>query len=588
MTRLDFVLVFILLGLARESAGQVFSFVDSFETESILTESTGVSVADYDLDGDLDIFLVSGKVFHTDDPLSWSRLLRNDPEGFVDVTFDAKLYYIQEKPRTGTEGSKMGASWGDYDNDGYPDLYLTVYGYNQLWHNNGNGTFENVTEEKGVAGCYACYSANGLWWDYDQDGDLDLYVSNWIKENVLYKNQGNGSFEDISIASRLNDAGRTFTALPMDVDGDGLLDLYVINDAGANNFFRNLGNDRFEEITQQVGLSDIGDGMGVDVGDYNLDGHFDIYVTNIYYFYPNAFFVNNGDGSFSNRSRELGIDNTGTGWGIRFFDVEHDMDEDMYVVNGKNTFYAKGDRNKLFLNVDEIYSDASAASGLDNLEMGKGLETLDYDQDGDLDLVIANQDAHSQLIQNKTVEIGNKSNWIQIWLEGTTSNRDAIGSVVRIECGGKSYFRYHTGTNLLGQSLKPVHFGLADHEFINLIEVTWPDGKKELIRDIAANQVIRLKEGTLESAGDIGPLSTSSTELSIKVFPNPFNNYLEVWTDVSSTFSLYSLTGQLIHQESALPAAEPFIVPTITLEAGLYFYQLHGSNSVYSGILIKR
>ncbi|MEM8893268.1 MAG: FG-GAP-like repeat-containing protein [Bacteroidota bacterium] len=576
----------LVLLVTLKAHSQSFSYVESFESQSILTNTNGVAVADYDLDGDLDIFLVASRIFNEDDPLSWSRLLRNADGSFEDVTIDADLYYVQEEPRPGSQGSKMGASWGDYDNDGYPDLYLTVYGYNQLWRNRGDGTFENVTEDKDVAGCFACYSANALWWDYDLDGDLDLYVSNWIKENVLYKNLGEGAFEDISISSRLNDVGLTWAALPMDVDEDGLPDLYVINDVGENNFFKNLGDDTFEEMTDEVGLFDEGDGMGVDVGDYNQDGHFDIYLTNIYDFHPNPFFVNNGDGTFTDRAVQLDIDDTGWGWGVRFFDAEHDMDEDLFVVNGMDSPFGEGDRNTFFLNNNGVFNDASQALGLDDPKLAIGLETLDYDMDGDLDMIIGNRETYSQLVENNTVEIGDQSNWIQIWLEGTASNKDALGSAVRIFCNGKNYYRHHSGVNLLGQSLKPVHFGLSDHQSIDLIEVTWPNSNREFVEDIEANQVIRLVEGTLTPFETVTAVDANFK--SALIYPNPFDGSIYVNTADEVNFSLYALSGQLIIEKDLLPRGGHNQINTRHLKPGTYLYHLTGKNGQQQGVLLRR
>ena len=213
----------------------------------------------------------------------------------------------------------MGASWGDYDNDGFPDMFISNYGMDELWHNEGDGTFKNVTEIAQVQGCAFCYSSNAVWWDYDLDGDLDLYVSDWLKENRFFRNDGEHQFSDISVLTGLNDRRHTFSSLPFDVDGDGLLDLYIINDIGENRFFWNRGKENFIEATSQVGLTNRGNGMGVDVCDYNNDGFFDIYVTNIFSYVPNPFFVNNGKSAFVDQAQELGIDDTGWGWGTRFF-----------------------------------------------------------------------------------------------------------------------------------------------------------------------------------------------------------------------------------------------------------------------------
>ena len=182
------------------------------------------------------------------------------------------------------------------------------------------------------------------------DGDLDLFVCDWIRENRLYRNDGEGIFADITMQTGLGDDRNSFSALPLDINYDGLVDLYVANDAQENGLFLNNGDGTFSDWARPYGLDNDGNGMGMDVCDYNNDGRFDIYVTNIFSFEPNAFFVNNGDGLFSNESISLGIDDTGWGWGVRFFDADHDLDEDLYAVNGYTSDMAKDDRNTFFIN----------------------------------------------------------------------------------------------------------------------------------------------------------------------------------------------------------------------------------------------
>ena len=329
---------------------QSFEIVQDFEIQNDLRSVNGVSVADYDLDGDLDLFLVAATIFDENDPLTWSRLMRNDGEqGFSDVTSAAELINYEAMHNKGmVMGSKMGASWGDYNNDGYPDIFLTNFGLDELWRNDGNGKFTNVTKSSGVQGCQFCYSTTGLWWDYDLDGDLDLFVCDWIRENRFYRNDGDGTFADITMQSGLGDDRNSFSALPIDINYDGLVDLYVANDAQENGLFLNNGDGTFSDWARPYGLDNDGNGMGMDVCDYNNDGRFDIYVTNIFSFEPNVFFVNNGDGLFSNESISLGIDDTGWGWGVRFFDADHDLDEDLYAVNGYTSDVAKDDRNTFF------------------------------------------------------------------------------------------------------------------------------------------------------------------------------------------------------------------------------------------------
>jgi len=533
---------------------QSFEIVQDFEIQNELRSVNGVSVADYDLDGDLDLFLVAATIFDESDPLTWSRLMRNDGEqGYSDVTLAAELINYKALHNKGmVMGSKMGASWGDYNNDGYPDIFLTNFGLDELWRNEGNGKFTNVTQSSGVQGCQFCYSTTGLWWDYDLDGDLDLFVCDWIRENRLYRNDGEDTFVDITIQSGLGDDRNSFSALPIDINYDGLVDLYVANDAQENGLFLNNGDGTFSDWARPYGLDNDGNGMGMDVCDYNNDGRFDIYVTNIFSFEPNAFFVNNGDGLFSNESISLGIDDTGWGWGVRFFDADHDLDEDLYAVNGYTSDMAKDDRNTFFLNDEDGFKNLSSELGVDNINYGMGLEVFDYDGDGDFDMIVGNRDAPSSLYKNTNIESSNiANNWLQITLEGTVSNRNAFGAKIRITCDGEDYYRYYTGMNLFGQSIKSNHFGLSDHTMVDQVEVTWPDGSIEIFTNVRANQVLHIKENTDKK---IINGTTEKAISSVVIFPNPFSDELNI--DLGKIdynfceFKILNTAGQELFQKS--------------------------------------
>lgn len=590
--------------------GQSFEAVADFPTQGKLNNANGIAVADYDLDGDLDIYIVASEVYDENDPLTWSKLLRNDGEaGFTDVTEAAKLINRSPAARSGSMGSKMGASWGDYDNDGYPDIFLSNYGFDELWHNEGNGQFTNVTDIAKVEGCPGCYSSNAVWWDHDKDGDLDLYVSDWIKENRFYRNDGNHIFTDISEATGLDDKGHTWASLPIDIDQNGLVDLYVINDVGHNRFYRNHGIERFEEATYDVGLIDEGDGMGVTVGDFNQDGFFDIYLTNIHYFHPNPFFINNGDGTFSNHAADLKIEDTGWGWGARFFDTDHDLDEDLYVVNGFTSPIAEGDRNFFFENNTCSFSNVGPAARVNDEEQAMGLEVFDYDLDGDQDMLVGKRNAPLKLYKNRTMEIvGGDKNWIQIELEGTVSNRNAFGSIVKIRCNGKDYFRYHSGVNLMGQSIQPIHFGLDAHQQVDEIEITWPTGAKEYLQAVAANQIIHLTEGTMasHSATVAQPDTIDPCEASIvpkleklntvSVFPQPFTDEFELRfsTPIAGEISLQlsNTLGQVVYQQTENTALTTQLKVAFTnyfnFSSGTYFYYLKTPSGSHTGTLVKQ
>lgn len=578
------------------SYAQSFELVSEFDDMCDLQDANGVTVADYDLDGDLDVFVVSIHRYEVGNDQTWSRLLRNDGEdGFKDVTDESLLRDQNESIRTGWMGDRMGASWGDYDNDGYPDLFLANNGNDALWRNKGNGQFENVTKVSGVQGCPDCYSSNGLWWDYDLDGDLDLYVSDWLRVNRQYRNEGDGTFTDVSVSTGLNDTSKTWTSLPIDINKDTFPDLYVVNDFGDNFLFMNNGRGEFHEATKEYGLEDDGDGMGVDICDCNNDGNFDIYVTNIYRHRPNPFFVGSGEGLFNELAKDLGIENTGWGWGARFFDANHDMDEDLYVVNGMNLSAGRGDRNVFFENKEGSFHNVANGLGLDNATEARGLEVFDYDLDGDIDMLVANRGDHPSFYKNMLMESEkDDANWIQIWLEGTTSNKNGLGSVVSISCQGQKYIRHHSGTNLFGQSIKPVHFGLAHHTAVDEIEVTWPNGTKEYFTGIESNQMVRLVEGTGETETIVVVGIDNESIEAFKVFPNPFKNEINITTGGKDLhwmeFSMVDISGRQVYYEKR--SVEGNVNTNIQLHdsgirSGLYFYSVITPAGKKTGTLIK-
>lgn len=579
-----------------ELTGQSFELLKSFEQVSVIEDANGVAVADYDQDGDLDVFIVSIHRYEAGNRQSWSRLLQNNGDNqFKDVTRESNLFAPNYSLRSGWMGDRMSASWGDYDNDGYPDLFLANNGEDELWHNEGNGQFRNVTEEAGVKGCYDCYSSNGLWWDFDLDGDLDLYVSDWLKKNRHYRNEGNGKFVDLSIESGLNDTSKTWASIPLDVNGDVLPDLYVVNDFGANFLFLNLGDGTFEEATGAYGLEDDGDGMGVDICDFNHDGRFDIYVTNIFRHRPNPFFVGQEDGMYVDKAKSVGIEDTGWGWGARFFDADHDMDEDLYVVNGMTLSAGRGDENVFFEQIKGKFHNISRSLGVNNAAIARGLEVFDSDLDGDLDMLVGNRAAKLSFYQNTLIETHTEgSNWIQFTLESTTANKDALGASVRITCENTHYYRYHSGANLFGQSIKPIHFGLGNNLAVAEVEVTWPKGNKEYFPYLEANQLIHLLEGSGNQESSLVLTPDAADLQRTKVYPTPFDRQLNIqveerdigWID----FRLMDLRGKVVLLDKRWmpePGTMSINVLENTLREGVYIYQLSTLRAIKTGKLIK-
>lgn len=590
---------------------QSFLRVDDVAKIDHVTKTNGVAVADYDQDGDLDIFFTGIENFNFNFPDTWNRLLQNQGDGtFKDVTVEAgfEVQYINGQ-ELAARGEKMGASWGDYDNDGFPDLFLANSREDQLFRNNRNGTFENVTQTAGVAGCNDCYSGSGLWWDHNRDGNLDLYVSNLRGPNIMFENNGNGTFSDVTEQTGLagDILGITWSSVAVDIGKDGILDLLNMNDTQENQFFENRGS-VYSEAARAYRLNDEGACMGVTVGDYNNDGFFDIYITNIFSHHPNPLFSNLGDRRFADAALQQEVDNSGWGWGTHFFDADHDGDEDLYAVNGpidKLNQVTQPDLDNVFfknLMVEgtPTFENRTTESGAGGLAKGKGMEVFDYDNDGDLDMVVANMEEAAYLFQNELIKGTQPAdkNWIKIWLEGTTSNRDGFGSEVKITIGDKSYYRWHHGAAIFGQSIKPVHFGVGDSNKIDEIQIVWLSGRREVLFDVTVNQTLRLKEGEQElvTAIDEDPIRQSIFQGN---YPNPFTQTTTFRFESNKpgkiALKIFSTDGKLLSdfaQSNSNQGPVKFQWNGTNrqgnlLPAGIYFYQAHFDGERIHGKLVK-
>lgn len=600
---------FIFICLPGLIFAQSFSLVTNEAGLSSATHTNGVAVADYDLDGNLDIYFVAHQQYDVNDPTTWNRLFRNNGDGtFSDVTAQAGVISRLSGQRGSPMGFKFGAAWGDYDNDGDPDLYLTNFGPNELFQNQGDGTFREVAQQAGVQGNSTDIHSSAVWWDYDRDGDLDLYVSAWggastdyhFTTNIMYENLGDGTFQDVTQATALGDTGRTWTALPIDANNDGWLDLYVINDFGANRFYLNLGNKTFREETRAFALEDSGNGMGVTVGDYDNNGFFDIYLTNIGDLVPptpNALFHNTGEGYFLNRSTQLGVDNAGWAWGTEFFDCDNDGDLDLYVVNG---FKLEPGRNFFFLNLlnqgNLTFLNRSQETRTDGEAEARGLVVFDYDNDGDLDMAVANFKAPAYLYKN----VGQNQNWLKIKLIGTQSNRDAFGAIVRVTADGKTYHRYNDGVEFLGQSIQPVHVGLGQAQRVEEIRVEWPSGLVETVHDLAVNQTVVIKEGVgLVTSVEVA--SQKSIPDHFRLFgnyPNPFNGSTLIQFEIPRggevELLIANLLGQTIRKVTKYYSTAGKYQITWdgkdltgkAVSSGMYFYQLRFGNREAKGRMV--
>ena len=603
----------ILVSYSHYTIAQSFTQIQELANLDQITSMNGVAVADYDRDGDLDIFFTGFHSFNASEPTTWNRLMRNNGNGtFSDVTIQAgfAVQYSTEQPVT-SDGFKLGVAWGDYDNDGYPDVYLTNRGPNQLYHNEGDGSFVDVTDVASVHGCVICINSSALWWDHDRDGDLDLYISVLDGENTLYENQGDGTFARVTEFWDVGGDGVTWSSVPIDAGRDGFLDLYLANDTQINQFFENRTGLSYNEAARAHRIADQGAGMGLAIGDYNNDGLFDIYVSNIFNHLPNPLFTNLGTRRFENNAEEMGVDNAGWGWGTRFFDSDHDGDEDLYVVTAveglptselppqddTENFFFKNTLMEGTIGFEDWSIESGASGGIEG--RARGLEVFDYDDDGDMDMVVANLERPPYLFRNEIIgETSNSSsNWIKIWLEGTESNRNAFGTEVKITVGDQSYYRWHHGAGFYCQSIKPVHFGLANADVIDEIQVTWPTGLVQTFENIGVNRTITITEGSVTT-----PVEDIVVENPFRLanqYPNPFLNSTNILFDVNKAgwidiriFSAFGIEVYRHQQEAHSTGSQEFTWDGIdkqgsALPAGVYFYTADFDGDRLSGRFVK-
>ncbi len=527
--------------VAREAGLNVPNVWGGVDHKRYILEAKGSGLAffDYDNDGWLDIYLTNGTRLDE----KWapgksptSQLFRNNRDGtFTNVT---------EKSGLARTGWQTGVCVGDYDNDGWDDLFCCFWGHNILFHNNGDGTFSDVTRKAGLYNEPVRWGAGCTFLDYDRDGSLDLFVCNYVKfdleqaaasagaascqwkgipvmcgprgligdTNLLYHNNGDGSFTDVSEKAGILKPGARFsiTAVSYDFDNDGWPDIYVAVDSEPSLLFHNNHDGTFTDIGVTAGCaySEAGHeqaGMGVAVGDYDCDGWLDIFKTNFTDDTCNLYH-NNGDGTFSDVTFPSGIavNSRYVAWGCGFLDYDNDGWADLMQINGHVYPEIAGHEvGQTYKNPRIVYrnlgngqfKDVSAVMGPGISEhfSSRGAAFGDYDNDGDVDVLVLNMNDLPSLLRN---DGGNKQNWIKIKLIGTKCNRTAIGARVRVVTGDHVQMdEVHSGSSVMSQGDLRLHFGLGKAETVDVIEVKWPTtGKLERFPQVKANQILTIRE----------------------------------------------------------------------------------------------
>jgi len=533
------------VNVARESGLNARTIFGGERKNKYLLETTGCGAAfhDYDNDGWLDIFLVNGARLEGfpagSEPTS--HLFKNNRDGtFTDVTVRAGVAHA---------GWGQGCCVGDYDNDGWDDLFVTYFGKNVLYHNNGDGTFTDVSQKAGVAGNGKRWNTGCAFVDYDRDGRLDLFVANYIDmdlataptpesgpclyksvmvacgppglqggKNILYHNNGDGTFTDVSEAAGILSANGTYGlgVLTADFDNDAWPDIYVADDSTASVLYQNKKNGKFQDIAIEAGCALSPDGkpqagMGVSAADYDMDGNLDIVKTNFAGDTP-SLYHNQGGANFEDATYTagLGAHTQFLGWGCGFFDMDNDGWPDILLCNGHvypeveqlKTEAGYAQRKLLYQNLHNgHFADVSfqAGPGISEPSPSRGAAFGDFDNDGDIDVLVNTVNDYPQLLR---CDSRLNHNWIKIRTIGTKSNRSGIGA--RIACvthlpgetkPHRQIDEVRSGGGYLSQNDLRVHFGLGKAEKVDEIEIRWPSGQIDTLKEVKPNQLIYVKEG---------------------------------------------------------------------------------------------
>lgn len=527
-----------------QTAGIHFKHTNGASKQKYLPETMGSGglFFDYDNDGHLDIYLVNSGTFsqnfQSTRHVNHSNVLyrNNGDETFVDVTVEAGLQH--------NHGYGMGCLAADYDNDGDADLYLTNFGKNQLYRNNGDSTFTDVTSQAGVSD--GSWSVSASFGDFNLDGYLDLYVANYLDyqletahacflegvhiycgpheypgaRDTLYRNNGDGSFADVTARAELHNAGKGLGTLFTDYNSDGYPDIFVANDAVPDFLYRNNGDGTFTDVAVTAGVAYNSEGratasMGIATGDYDNDGLPDLFITN-FSLEINSLFHNDGDGFYTMSTFETGLADPSfsqLGFGTQFLDADNDGTLELFVANGHvwdnvskiTPSLSYKQKCQIFGNIETgQYRDLSETAGpfFERPLVGRGVATGDYNNDGAVDILVTCCGGVPALLRNDSQAGPRRNNWVKIRLVGTESNRDGIGAKVWVQTDKNTQFKEATcGGSYASGSETTLHFGIGTQEMIQSIKVKWLSGRSQTVdfsnTENPVNQVIRVIENSL-------------------------------------------------------------------------------------------
>jgi hypothetical protein len=526
------------IDIAKEAGLKDPIVYGGLDVKNYIIEVVGAGVAfiDYDNDGWMDLLVLDGTRLEGDPPGVTNHLYKNNRDGtFTDVTAKAGLTRA---------GWASGVTVADYDNDGFDDIFITYYGHNVLYHNNGNGTFSDVTKQAGLWRPDVRYGSGCTWVDYDRDGRLDLFVANYLNTTLdklpkpgsnpdctwkgvavncgprglpmgsaqLFHNNGDGTFTDVSKQSGVAAASGSYpmTCVAADYDNDGWPDIYVACDSTPSWLFRNQhdGTFREEALERGIALSEDGmeqAGMGVAVGDFDLDGNIDVFKTN-FSDDTNVLYRNDGKGNFDDVTIRcgLGVETRYVGWGTGMFDLDNDGLLDLFVVTG--TVYPEVEKKLpnypfrtprlVFRNLgdgrfEELIEEAGP--GVSDVHSSRGCAFGDFDNDGDIDVLVWNMNEPPSLLRN---DLAGGGHWLKVQLVGVRSNRSAIGARVTVRYGNKQQAQEVSAqSSFYSVNDRRLHFGLGP-ETIAHISIRWPNGAIETIPNVAANQLVVVRESS--------------------------------------------------------------------------------------------